>query len=838
LKRAAAPKQRKGDGPAARLEALAWRARAALTWEKLWPPLSTAAAVALLFLAVSWAGLWLQAPRYIRIAGLVLFAAGLLAALFPLVFWRAPSRAAALRRLDRDSPVAHAPATAFEDDLANGSDDSETRALWSLHRARVAAEIDRLEVAAPSPGMAWRDPRALRYAALLLAVAAFLSAGAQRGARLASAFDFGTGAGAEAGDRVDAWIDPPAYTGRPPILMKIAGQSAPETIVAPEDSEIVLRAASTDYDGTATGAIKASPAPTKPQSIVERRFKVQGDGEFRVTRGGSRLATFVIRALAAGKPTIELIDPPKANASGSLALHYKIGDAYGVASAEAQFESPEAGKHRLVEPPRFGLSLPNAAGGMGEARTTGDLAEHPWAGAAVTMRLSATDVAGRVGESAPVQLTLPQRVFVNPLARALVEIRRKLILDPDTTRKRALIQLAALQLAPDQYATTPSVYLGLGAARARLERAPNDAALLEVAELLWAMALQIEDGDASQTLKDLRAMEQKLRDALKNGASEAEIRELTKQLRELAERYMREMAENAQPDDEADQQADAKDLDDMMNQLEENARNGSKESAQAMLDELQDMFENMRGARSAQQSEAAKQLRKQMGELDKLMRDQQSLRDKTFRRDQRQRGAHSDNQPQAGQEGDDQSADQQSLDGEQQALRERLKELERQLKSLGMKGEQGLDDAEGAMKDAEGDLKGEGQGEGQGDGQQPGVGQGRGGRTPLGDAVEAQGRALEALRKGAQGMQQQMQANGDGPGGYRARMRTPGQRNGGRDPLGRGQAGERGASEGLLHESPEGAARARQVQQELRRRLADPNRATEEKDYLERLLTP
>ncbi len=73
--------------------------------------------------------------------------------------------------------------------------------------------------------------------------------------------------------------------------------------------------------------------------------------------------------------------------------------------------------------------------------------------------------------------------------------------------------------------------------------------LLEVAELLWAMALQIEDGDASQTLKDLRATEQKLRDALKNGASEEEIRDLTKQLRELADRYMREMAENAKPGD-------------------------------------------------------------------------------------------------------------------------------------------------------------------------------------------------------------------------------------------------------------------------------------------------
>ena len=831
------------EGPEARLGELARRAQAAMVWERLWPSLAAAGSVALLFLAFSWAGFWLYLPAAARIAALALFALAFLAALATLVRFRLPTRAEALRRLDRDAPAAHAPATAFEDALANGGADDDTRALWALHRARVAAEIETLKSSPPSPGLAWRDPRAFRFAALLLAAAAFLSAGGQRGARLAAAFDFRGVATAEAGERVDAWIDPPGYTGRPPILLKVMGQSAPETISAPEDSQIVLRAASADYDGVATGALTSVPAAAKPQALVEKRFKVAGDGVFRVTRGGAKFAEFTIRSQPAGQPTIELVDPPKANASGSLALHYRIADAYGVASAEATFESPEAGKHRLVEPPRFSLSLPNAPGGLGEARTTGDLSEHPWAGADVTMRLNAVDVAGRTGASQPVILKLPQRVFVNPLARALVEIRRKLILDPDQERARALKILAALRLAPDQFHTTASVYLGLGVASDRLERAANDPALLEVAELLWSMALQIENGDASQTLKDLRAVQQKLRDALKNGASEAEIRELTKQLRELADRYMREMAETAKPGEQGDEQADAKDLDEMMNELEQSARNGARDQAEAMLDELQDMLENMRGAQSAEESQAEKQLRKQMGELDKLMRDQQALRDKTFRRDQRERErrAQPDGEPQSGDDAQ-QDGDQQSLDQQQQALSERLEELKRQMKSLGMKGEQGLDEAQGDMKDAERNLKGPGQGQGpqgqqQGDGQGDGLAQGPPGRgrTPLGDAVDAQGRALEALRKGAEGLQKQMQANGQGKGGYRATSRGPGQRKQGRDPLGRG-AGDRGTSEGLLNEGPEAAARARQVQQELRRRLADPNRAAEERDYFERLL--
>ena len=41
-----------------------------------------------------------------------------------------------------------------------------------------------------------------------------------------------------------------------------------------------------------------------------------------------------------------------------------------------------------------------------------------------------------------------------------------------------------------------------------------------------AMALQLENGDATKAEKDLRAAEQALREALKRGASDEEIRKL------------------------------------------------------------------------------------------------------------------------------------------------------------------------------------------------------------------------------------------------------------------------------------------------------------------------
>ena len=350
-------------------------------------------------------------------------------------------------------------------------------------------------------------------------------------------------------------IDPPAYANKPPMVLGIAHQTSRETVTAPEDSIIVLRAESQNFDGAVEGALAPAEPATKPQTGVERRFVVHGDGVFKVTRDNAAIASFAIRSLASAKPTIALVDPPKPNVSGSLALHYRIADAVGVTSAQGAFDAPGgANRHHLVEPPKFALPLPNGAGGVGETRSTVDLSESPWAGAEGELRLSATDAAGKTGESEPQKFTLPQRAFRNPLARALVEQRRKLILDPDDQRGKLSKVLAALTLAPAEFGTPPKVYLGLRAAALRLDRAHDDKALLEVADLLWSMALQIEDGNASQALRDLRALQQKLRDALKNGASDEEIRKLTKELRETAERYMQELARNspsASPDDRA-----------------------------------------------------------------------------------------------------------------------------------------------------------------------------------------------------------------------------------------------------------------------------------------------
>jgi uncharacterized protein (TIGR02302 family) len=586
------------------------------------------------------------------------------------------------------------------------------------------------------------------------------------------------------------------------------------------------------------------------------------------------MGAFDIAAIPDRPPTIDLKEQPKPNARGTLSLAYKTEDDYGIIGAEARFDNPIlhdkpiTGRH-LVEPPHVGLALPSGPGGRGDATTTADLSENAWAGARVTMTLHARDEGGNEGASEPIEILLPQRPFAKPLARALVEQRRNLVLAPDA-RARVEASLEALTIAPEHFGTSAGIYLGLHSALYRLKRARTDPELLGVADYLWEMALRIEDGDLSEAERDLRAAQQQLREALQRGADDQEIKKLTENLRaaldkflqELAERQMREQGDQQQADRNAprnNRTVTPQDLKSMLDRMEDMAKNGSLAEAQRMLDQLQNILENLQTAkRRNQQNSASREMNRALNELDKLTREQQELRDQTFRKGQRERQANRDRQqsrdpsgrsqrqqrgqgqqPQAGQQGDqDQSAEgddeqqdaqgapsEEELQQRQQQLRDRLAELQKRMKQLGQSGESGLDDAEGAMGDAQQQL-----------------GNGQSGR---GQAVDSQGRALEALRRGAQQLAQRMQqgqgdpseeADDDGSDTPDGQPRQAG-REGRADPLGRPTGND--PYNPRSRYDPLGAPpaqRAQRVLEELRRRIGDPSRPQEELDYLDRLL--
>jgi uncharacterized protein (TIGR02302 family) len=853
------------------LDGLVRGARRAILWERVWPLLWWPLGVALLFLASSWLGLWTELPTIGRQAGLAVFALLLLASLWPLRAVALPDRRGALDRIDRDSGGGHRPARTIEDSLALGSEDAGSRALWELHRRRAEARLSTLSVAPPRPGMARRDPWALRAAGIAATVAAAFVAGPEIGSRIGAAFDWRGAPQPLAQFRIDGWIDPPHYTRLPPLMIDLAAGT--QKLRAPVGSTVVVRMAGKgDATITASALLKEikTDAPAK-EGLREQRYKLTGSADLGIKTGLTARTglpgglSLAIEAIPDRAPEIALVGSPEVNVRGTFNLTAKMRDDYGIANAEAQFERADdaAGRRSLVPAPVVGLALPGDHRAGEETKTAADLTEHAWAGARVRMTLVARDEADQTGRSAATEMTLPQRPFTKPLAKALVEQRRQIILDPDHKRP-VQTALDSLLIAPERFTPEWGIFLGLRVAADRFRAARSDEDLTGVADWLWAMALQIEEGDLTDAERELRAAQERLRDAMEKGADEKEIAKLTDDLRRAMDRFLREFAEQMRRDPQnADRQPNSQDrvitqndLNRMMQEMQDAMKRGDVAEAQRLLEQLKGILENLKTARPGNRMSdpQSREMSRQMEELDSLTREQQQLRDETYQRGQGQRGTREGqrNRQQQGQrsqrgqrgqqgqqgEGEDGEGQEQAENGQgqggqggeslqqrQQRLRERLEAMQRRMRGMGMQGEQGFADAEEAMRDAEGQL-----------------GQGRDGQ-----ATDSQGRALEGLQRGMQGMAQQMQRmmgeNGNddqggepgGPGNPQGRASNDARSD---DPLGRpmrtkdysdGRVRIPGADESSV-------ARARRILDELRRKLGDPSRPREELDYFERLL--
>lgn len=613
------------------------RAIYAIAWERAWPHLARVLTVVGLFLVVSWAGLWLVLPSVVRAIGLVAFAGIAIAALVPLIRFRWPGRDEALSRLDRGSGIRHRPATTLTDTLS--SKDPVALALWQAQRERTLASLKRIRAGLPHPRLALHDPWALRALVMVMLVATFFAAGDERAMRLGAAFDW-NGVLAPTNVRVDAWITPPLYTGKPPVILSAANKEAAALpasgpLAVPAGSTLIVRSSGSSLDVVISGGLKeVAPTEAAPKGTNEKHFTITGDGTAHV-RAPSGQPQWAFAATPDRPPTIALAKDPERQAYGALQLSYKIEDDYGVTGAAAQFvpratEDKDGTKDAdgkaarpLFQPPQFALTLPNARTRNGVGQTVKDLSEDPYSGADVTLTLTAKDEAGNEAKSEPFNMRLPGRLFTKPLARALIEQRRILALDANKNSD-VYAALDALMIAPEMFTPEAGQYLGLHSVARQLEAARTDNSLREVVASLWALAVTIEDGNISDVAKALRAAQDALKQALQRGASDEELKKLMDNLRTALDNYMRQYAQQMRSNPLA---RPAIGLDDQMKRIERLIQRGNREAAARELDRLARALENPPGPPSAEQKEMDEIAR----ELNDLLREQNALRDETDR---------------------------------------------------------------------------------------------------------------------------------------------------------------------------------------------------------------
>lgn len=775
------------------------QARFALVWESVWPLFWPIPALVFAFVALALMGVPGLLPGWLHLVYLVLCGGALLVFLWRLRLIRGPSDTQVRQRLERASGLANGPLQALADTLASGDGDPVAQSLWEAYRRRIAHTLSQLRWPVPGPVLTRHDPWGLRFGALLLLAIALPGGWRDAPAKLERAVSPDLQWLIGAPPIAQVWITPPEYTRVAPILLENLPPGQPVTV--PSGSKLLAELQGGSGDATLElGGAKQNFEMLDADS-ARLETAITGGGDLVIRQGWHKVGAWHIDVVADQAPTIAFAKMPDADRDGRVRFEIEASDDYGVAKAWVEITRP----HRPDEKP-VTVELPLAGHPRSVHQSTWhDLTSNPWAGLEVTLTPKDADDAGQVGTGSPLTITLPERVFHHPIARAIVALRKQLAMDTDD-RDIVIEGLEDIYDHAERWGDDTTVALGLSEAMARLTYDGSDAGIASVLDTLWQTALRLEEGDRPNAERAVDEAAQALEKALDQNAPEQEIERLTAELKAAIDRLLQALVQQALqnggeiPQALPDQKTmTQEDINRMLDQMRDLSRTGSRDAARQTLDQLRQMLDSLRAGRpmtaSRQQMDQAKKL---SDALQAITKDQQDLLDQTYRR---------------AQEGTTKGAADRESAQRQEALRKRLDDA---MQSLGDMGA----DIPDALGEAEQQMRAATQGLGQGD---------------LEGAVDAQTQALEKLREGSQQANRSMaQKLGTGMGMVQGQ---PQQGDG--DPLGRQIDRNNGGNpddETVKIPSQSDLQKAREVLDELRRRSGDPHRPTAEREYLDRLL--
>ena len=934
-------------GPhAARLASVRRHAALVLYVERLWPAVMPVLAALGLYVLAGLCRLPQHLPDFARWLILLGFA-GLCLAYLRRHLRTLPAipLSAIDRRIEKASALPNQPLAVLEDQPVPLSTDAErTQALWQAHQARSLAALEHLRAGWPGLLPASATARAAMGGLLGCLFIAALLAGSAAPGRILAAFIPGRDDPDVPLPHIEAWITPPSYAPDAPVFLGVNQNPAnpPRIAQAARLSVVVSGMASPPTLCGLHGAVLGSQSV---QTLDAHSWKlsatIEQGGVIRLRGRGRTLALWPLTVLPDATPKVEWGESPGPLAGGwRTRLPYQASHAYGLSELSVVLHA--AHPARGADTART-LTLPVPLTGYPRSvrgALTPDLSEDPWAGSEVAGQLVARSVSNQTGESRTVTFKLGARTFHSPLARAVLDVRKRLALGQETAADAAG-DLDALADAPGPIQNITALSLNLAAIVALLDNPHEDPRTAQdgATNLLWDLALDIEDrrsGDtaSAQASLDVRAAQaavaQQLarlhaphpadkQDGAQNGDGQAELEERLKTLSDAISRKMQALADNALrnhtaiPDLPGLTAAGNKAFSHLMQQLQSDAANGHAEDAMKRLQDMADATERMRNATPqdlaamAQQMVARQQAHEQMAALKDVTNRQLSLLDHAQARlegpkrapappqddgtdgDAQEDGAPldlahmptsellrrlglptppgaDDNHPfpdtPSGHEAPNtppdpalaeaQAAARRTERGTQHALERAVEELQNEIHDLTSKSPEALGEARTQMRAARKALA---------DGNDA-------------DAASAEQKALDALRQGRQQMQEAMKGshNNNAPSflpsfGGQSEGGSPGQQgqsaqgengegtptdtddgaddqdstNDQRDPLGRklGEGQDQAPDDGSTH-VPDTVTRqrAREIEQELRRRDSDRTRPPQELEYLDRLLKP
>ena len=729
-----------------------------------------------------------------------------------------PRRGHIEHAMERAAGIDHRPLAALRDTAHNAN----TSTLWAIHRQRASAALAQVKLARWHADVSARDPFDLRHVAGLFFAIALIIGAHHAPTRMAQAITPALPTMPVAAKPVlDIWVAPPAYTQAAPAYLARAQNTQAQLSGSPEvpaGSTLKIRVSGQRLapvirlDGKRIDVVRIDRRNYTAETTLDH------DGALTIRQGLRQLGRWNVSVIADQPPKITLIDAGKGG-NGLLKITWQAGDDYGLTALTARIEAPQEHEALLDGKTESIIDLPLPPRPEAGKKLDGifsesiDLSRHLLAGTPVKLSLSARDDAGQTSSTEAIDVTLPERKFNSPLAQRVVDERKRMIWFAKNWLMRDFVTFTLLDIVndPNLYRNDRTVFLTMVSAIKRLGYDGRDSAITSVRDMLWDIALRIEDGGVSEAARELQQAMSEFSSALNNPeTTQQQLDELLAKVQEKMQDYMQQLANEMQqrqkmqpgqgqlPPEIADKVMQKIDLEAVMQQLREMANGDKREQMRQMMDMLRNAVQNMDMNAMQRMQQQQQQAMEALQDLANVIRAQQELIEKTT---------------QAGQ--DTSQQEWQDMASEQQGINQGLQNMQGKLGPLAGGMQPDLNAANDLMGQA-GDRLGEGQRD---------------------NALAAQKQALQALMKAQDNAMQQLadqmqkmmmlgMGGGKSQGGFGKDY----------DPLGRefGNGKSIGGSIGLPNEGER--RRVQDIQRELRERYNDGNRSRNERDYLERLL--
>jgi|GEM_PF-6788832 len=545
------------------------------------------------------------------------------------------------RKIEHSSNIKHRPLDAIIDHpLQQGL---ENTSVWKKHLANAQSKIKSLKSYMPRFTVAREDVNYTRYivpAFLLLTMAltpfdywlSNLQSGITPKLQLSAL--------TSQKKTLEVWITPPAYTKAQAsfiISSKYSLQNGKE-IKAVKGS--VLKARASGYFISPyimyNGKVYNVGQSDTDKNILS--INLEKDGDVKLFSISSPSSNWPLKVVEDKAPEVS-INKLSNSALAATKIEYEVNEDYGIQEIEAFFKLADAPENKVTY--KFTLNY--------DAQTTAqthieDLSSSIWAGKEVDLFIKVKDTFNHVVESKTSRFILPERQFKNSIARRIIEAR-KMVMTEEYIDNKVITQeiaenLADIAIHPHLYKWNIVSFMALNSAIRRIVVYKDKSS--NIIQLLWDVALQLEDGGVSTAQRKLYQSLQKMQnsiaqDNLSDQEKQAMVQEVQKAIMEYLQNLANEMNDRFRqgkgipslPDKLAEKLKNSVDMKTLLKKMQEMAQTSSYKSLAEMAKALQKNIENFDISKMEEMQKNTAEAIQSVKDLEEITKKQQLLLDET-----------------------------------------------------------------------------------------------------------------------------------------------------------------------------------------------------------------